>query len=265
MKNIYIPFLLSVSFFLFFSCKKNDPPQDLSFLLGENYYPLNVGKYIVYELDTITWFTPSGTNCIFQTDTCHSFLKEEIIGIDVDDEGNTNFILERYVRDDWNEDWQIKDVWNISKSDGTIERVEENLRFIKMVFPVDDGLRWEGNAFIDPNISNSFNGNSIKTYEFWDNDYFYSDVDQAEQIGNLTFDSIATIIQSDNENTQLFNYRYSVEKYARDIGLVYKEMRILDHNCCAFHPDTLQPCHDLPWEEKAERGFKLVQKVLEYN
>ena len=127
--------------------------------------------------------------------------------------------MERYVRDDWNEDWQIKDVWNISKSDGTIERVEENLRFIKMVFPVDDGLRWEGNAFIDPNISNSFNGNSIKTYEFWDNDYFYSDVDQAEQIGNLTFDSIATIIQSDNENTQLFNYRYSVEKYARDIGL----------------------------------------------
>lgn len=266
MKNIYfLTLLLSFSFVLLFSCKKKEPTQNLSIVLGENYYPLEVGKYIVYELDTIVWFQQQGTDCIFDKDTSHSFLKEEITKTYDDDEGNTNFVLERYVRFDLNEEWTIKDVWNITKSDAKIERVEENLRFIKLVFPVKDGIRWNGNAFVDSNISSSFNGNAIDFYDHWDRDYQYLNVDVPEQIGDLNFDSLATIVQTDNEISQQYNYRYSVEKYARNIGLVYKEMRILDTQCCSFHPDTLQPCLDLPWDERAERGIKLVQKVIEYN
>jgi len=265
MKNFYVPYLFACIFFLFFSCKKNNSPRNLSILLGENYFPLEIGKYIVYELDTISWVAQPGMDCVYLKDTSHSFLKEEIIDTYIDNEGNDNFILERYIRFDINEDWRIKDVWNISKSDARIERVEENIRFIKLTFPVEEGIRWNGNAFVDPNISTSFNGNAIDVYDYWDSDYYYSNVDQSEQIGDLSLDSITTIIQSDNANVQQYNYRYAVEKYARNIGLVYKEMQILDHNCCGFHPDTLQPCLDLPWEDKAERGFKLVQKIIDHN
>ncbi|MEL6865958.1 MAG: hypothetical protein AAFP19_16145, partial [Bacteroidota bacterium] len=69
----------------------------------------------------------------------------------------------------------------------------------------------------------------------------------------MMFDSVATIYQADNENA--IELRYSIEKYARNIGLVYREMRILD----------TQAIVDDPWEEKAQKGFIIRQQITRHN
>jgi len=233
MKNPFPLLFLSAILLFLFSCKKKNP-QDFTALQGENYYPLEVGKYIVYEVDTITWFEQTGTTCIFSSDTSHSYLKEEIVGTYFDNTGTESYILERFTRYHESEPWEIQDVWNITKHQSRVERVEENFRFIKMIFPVAEGSRWDGNAFIDTDTSLSFAGNLLELYRYWNPNYRYLEVDESQQIGAITLDSVATVVQSNTELTNNIRYRYSIEKYARNIGLVFKEMRIIDSDCCGL-------------------------------
>ena len=217
-------------------------------------------------MDTITWFEESGSTCIFGTDTTRSYLKEEVVSILDVNNGTTNYILERFFRKDLSEPWEIQDVWNIVKYDSKVERVEENLRFIKMVFPVAEGSQWNGNAFINADTSVAFAGSLVAIYQFWDSNYRYSRVDESEQIGSFNLDSVVTIIQSDTQLSDVINYRFSTEKYARNVGLVYKEMRIIESQCCGPQDSmSLSICQALDWEERAEKGFKLVQKVIDFN
>ena len=56
----------------------------------------------------------------------------------------------------------------------------------------------------------------------------------------------------------LIELREAIEKYARNVGLIEKQMRILDTQC-------IIECEGEPWEVKAEKGFILKQRILEFN
>ena len=55
--------------------------------------------------------------------------------------------VKRYYRPAANMPWILGDVWTQKRTTNTAERVEENVRFIKMEFPVKDGGTWQGNAY----------------------------------------------------------------------------------------------------------------------
>ena len=61
-------------------------------------------------------------------------------------------------------------------------------------------------------------------YEYWN--YRYITTDQAEDIGENHFEKVSTVEQVDYENA--IGKRYSIEKYAKGTGLVYKNMMILN-------------------------------------
>ena len=262
-------FILHFSFFFLFlfifSCKKTDAPQNVELLKGVNYFPLEVGKYITYEVDSIIYRIQSGSECTFVSDTSHSFLKEIIVDEYVDNEGAINFVVERFKKKLATDSWKIDDVWYTKKTETQVERVEEDLRFIKMIFPVREGERWKGNAFIYVDTIVVGNDNMV-FYGFWSNDYKYESVDVKEEIGTYTFDSVMTVVQSDASDFKI-NYRNSIEKYARNVGLVYKEMQILDRQCCGIDdtPSARDSCYQVPWEENAEKGLILYQRVIDYN
>jgi len=52
--------------------------------------------------------------------------------------------------------------------------------------------------------------------------------------------------------------RLSYERYARGVGLIEREMRILDTQC-------IEACSTKTWAEKAEKGFIVRQKIRDYN
>lgn len=204
------------------SCKKeNGIAPDI----GYNYYPTTTGWFIEYEIDSIVY--NDFTNTI---DTTHYYLKE-IIESEFKNAAETpSFRIERYKRKNLNEDWTISDVWFVYKSNTNVIRVEENVHFVKLIFPVKNGSRWNGN---------NFNSLGEQYYEF-------SNKDEVFKIGSLTFDSSVVVKQFENIN--LIENQEFKEVYARNIGLIYKEMI------------------DLKTEVNGtiKKGYRFYQKIISY-
>jgi len=259
-------FIFTICGLLQFSCSESTVGEDLTIVKGFNYQPLEIGKYITYELDSIVYRTQTGGDCMFMQDSSFHYLREEVVDVCEDNTGRESFVIERYTRKNLTDPWQVIDVWSTTMTNSQVERVEENLRFIKMVFPVSEGVNWDGNSFFQ-DTSVIIGGEVIDFYKHWSNEYEYGTIDVAEEINGIMFDSVATVIQSAPSENKL-NHRSSIEKYARGVGLIYKEMLILDTQCC-ISPDSLGLglifCDDIPWEVKAEKGLVLRQRVIDFN
>jgi hypothetical protein len=221
--------------FLWPSCKKNPatPPD-----VGYSYFPDATGKYVVYEVDSV-----------FQNDTLNSkdtlryLLKEVIESIFTDNEGRPSMRIERYMKY-YNPQvpysqmqWQLKDVWMATRTSTTAEKVEENVRYLKLVFPLSKGKDWNGNVY--------------NTKPEWE--YQVTEYDKPLVLGALSFDSTLTVEQI-NRNI-LTRTEYSVEKYARNVGLIYKEMLILDKQ-----PENAQDTP--PFNDTS--GYYYTAKAIEF-
>ncbi|WP_235293525.1 hypothetical protein [Portibacter lacus] len=247
MKNILL--FSSFSILLLFSCDKTIEEFDES-KYGYDYFPLSVGNTWVYAVDSTIYDDEGAT--IYNTS---SFVQEKIAGMYVDDTGDTIYKLERYWRTSDSMDWEITDVWTTYKTQAQAFRTEENLKFVKFVFPMLEGKRWNGNLYLDETTIVSVSGESLIMFAGWD-DYKCTSLDVAEEIGGINYSNVATILQTDDGGNNTVERRYALEKYARGVGLIYKEYEILD---------TQNSQSEAPWSEKAESGFILKQTLIEHN
>ncbi len=188
---------------LFFSCKKEEKeikkPKP-----GYNYAGLTVGKYIIYNVDSTFYNVP------FNIIETHQFqLKEWIESKYTDASGNEAYRIVRFKKDTAiSPDWVHQVVWNATINTSNFQKVEDNIRFVKLTFPIKQNKVW--------------NGNSMNTLAAWD--YEYTSIHQPETIGAVPFDSVTTVTQFDDENEILIQRQLYKEKYAANIGLVYKQI-----------------------------------------
>lgn len=257
MNKLLLILLLIVNFGVFWvSCGReveDYPAVDYA------YFPLETGKYIIYQVDSLSY---DEFNCTVDSGSVE--LKELITSKDTDGEGNVYYRTERYYRKNSNDPWQFKNVWVSQIVDYQAHRVEDNQRYIKLVFPVVDQKKWDGIIYIRRDTLVAVKGGAIDFYKDWD-DFKYTSVGEQEVINGKTYDEVLTVEQVDKINN--IERRYSIEKYAKGIGLVSKEMWILDTQCrnaCKGTGD-LSTCINTPWEYKAERGFILKQKIISHN
>jgi len=186
-----------------FGCKKDTPPK---VDLGYNYYPAAIGSWLIYDVDS-TVFDGFASDTIY-----YEFqIKEVLESTFMDDEGRESIRIERYKRDNTNAEWQIKDIWTTTVTENRVEVVEENVRYIKLTFPAKEGYTWNGNAFND--------------YE--KEDYAYEDVDVSTTVGGISFDSALTVLHV-NDSLPIIGQTKSLEKYARNVGMIYKEYIDMD-------------------------------------
>ena len=196
---IYIVF---TSITLIFGCKKSNSESVKYYY---NYFPLEIGAWIEYDVVDII-------HSQLGSDTAEYQLKEIAAEEFLDNEGRLTYRIERYWRDDSNANWSVKDVWYSNITRTTAEKVEENMRFTKLIFPINISKYWDGNAY-----------NNLEEWE-----YYYDSLHKPKLINNLSFDSTITVIQRDNEN--VVEYEKVKEIYATDIGLIYKRHIDLDIN-----------------------------------
>src|SRR4028119_2124332 len=79
--------------------------------------------------------------------------------------------------------WTIKDVWNYTKTNTTLELVEENIRITKLVFPVKTDATWNANAFnTQPELK-----------------YKYLFTDQVHAVNGTNFDQVLCVEQRDDK------------------------------------------------------------------
>ncbi|MDX1943243.1 MAG: hypothetical protein SFU99_21945 [Saprospiraceae bacterium] len=210
--------------------------------LGYDFYPLQVGKYWIYQVDSIIYDDEG-----LKVDTVHLFFREEITDWRLNNIGDTAFVAERFESYD-SVNWQIKEVFSLERTRTQALRNENNLRFIKLIFPINRNERWDGNRFFDSSIEIPVAGENIQPFLYWE--YRYTNVEKG----------IVTVQLADYEEN--VNIRQAEEKYAEGIGLTERTWVILSTQCGGN--GTLD-CGDLPWAEKAERGFIIHQRLVAHN
>ncbi len=232
MKRIFL--IVSLLPLLFISCKK----ETLDYkLFGKEYFPLRTGNYIIYTVDSIYYY-----DVTLSSDTFHYQLMERVDTMLTDSYGNNSFVINRYVRKDETQSWQLKRVWSACLFNDRAERQEENLRFMKLTFPVILNKSWRGNIYIVPD----------STYNYTpDWQYTYKAIDTTLHLNSIKLDS-CILVQQYNDQNQIEKH-IEREMYQKGTGLVYKESIQVGRQ-------TIDP---LQW--KPEKGRIVIYRFLEKN
>lgn len=172
---------------------------------GEEFFPLKIGLYFEYQVEQLEYLI-SGDAVAEDY-----FLREEVTesftsGID------SVFVMRRFTRASVDDSWEPFNTWQIRKSSQNVTVSEENTPFIKIVFPIQAGNSWDGNAQ---------NGLDEDVYVM---DSLYS----VYVLNDVQFDSTLTVIQNDNQDFIVEQDR-RFEIYGFGIGLVYREEQLLQY------------------------------------
>jgi len=192
--------ILYLILFVFLGCSKQQSQQAEMFY---EYFPDAPGHFVVYDVDSVVYDDFTG-----QTLTYNYQVKELIESRFIDGEGTESLRLERYIRQTASDSWEIKNIWQARRLPSRAEKTEENVTFIKLVFPPRQGQQWNGNAYNTFPLQNYRITEAHKPYLI---------------TPTLTFDSTVTVLQ--NEFFTLISEDYQLERYAKNIGLVFKRYR----------------------------------------
>jgi hypothetical protein len=187
---------------------------------GTEYYPTKIGKYVVYDVDSLVYVQlPKKDTLKYKYR-----IKEKLAENFTDNQGKQAIRMERYIK--WfnplksydSIPWKIKEVWMVNADANTIQVVESNVRYTKLVFPVVEKSSWNGNAF-----------NSVGDWEFK-----YDYINSPETINGTKFNNVLLVNQKFYD-TKISQQNYN-EKYAAEIGLVSRQIIDILSNSITAQP-----------------------------
>ncbi len=233
----YLCAILFASTVVLPSCNKED---DFVADFKYEYFPTDSGRYVIYDVDSInfnSFFIPP------LKDTIQFQVREVYQEVFIDGEGNRMRRIERSRRNDTIGNWQLTDVWYAGIIDNQAIWVEENLRYLKLVFPPKVGSNWNSNQYI--NIKPG-----IEFMEGWQPEI--TEIDVPKTINGITFDSTLTVVLANNTES-LIERITATETYAKGVGLIHKDWQWLKkQNVVAQFP------------QGTEDGFIVRMRVKEY-
>ena len=205
---------------IFSSCKKQDTFTSAAV---SEYYPLEVGKYITYDLDSTVFVNFGKKDTIIKYQA-----QDRIDSVLTDNLGRPAYLIHRFLRKNSSQSWAPNNTFLVVPTENTIEFVENNLRYVKLTIPVTEGFTWKGNNYLPADPYPSYDFASAFTQDW---DYTYDSLNVPLSLGSLSIDSTIKVAQIDelpgqdpqNPATIYAERTYSIEKYGKGIGLVYKE------------------------------------------
>ncbi len=204
------------------SCKKEDANFTSDSI--NDYFPLQVGKYITYNLDS-TVFINFG-----QTEVVNHYQAQDVVDAQITDNlGRPAFRIIRYLRTDSTQPWTPNNVFMAVPTKNSLEYVENNLRYLKLMLPIQQGFSWNGNSYIVDDPFANYQFSDVTLMDGWN--YTYDSVGVPLTINSLNIDSTITVDEIDEflgqdpsiPGTQFAEKTYSIEKYGKGIGLIYRD------------------------------------------
>ena len=226
---------------------------------GANFLPLKKGKYLIYDVDSTVYdvLDPMFHTVDTTTGKVSFQLKEVIADTLKDARGRLSYKIERYRRATATDEWLLKDVWYATRDGNTIERVEENQRFVKLVLPITASTVFNSAKYLDPYTDLTIGNETIRqAYLQWESKY--TDIDKPATVLNRAYDSTMTVTYVKNTD-KVIDHRYYYEIYARNVGMIYKRFELTSTTCNDC------PKAQLPWSVKSEKGFFLTMRLREFN
>ena len=242
------------------SCKKTISYPAIP--LTDYYITLQVGKYVTYRLDSLNFYYYG------QLDTITSYLaKDSVEGTSVDGTGATVWSVTRYLSDTSGDSWRPTETYTVSPTKQTIDMTENNLRFIKLAWPLDVGFSWTGNTYLPyAPYQDFFQYSSYTNLSLGSWNYTYTQVNQPFTVANgVTYDSATTVLQlpqaPDSTNvpitdpTSFASATYWSETYGKHIGLIYRHTEMWEYQPPT--PDGSQTGYKI--------GFEMTMSVVDHN
>lgn len=201
---IFVALLMIISIY---ACKKENKEVPATRYYYQ-YYPLKVGDYRIYSVDSIP-FKEGPT----AADTVHFQLKELVQSTYKDASGEQMYRVEVYRRPDEIATWQMVHVYATGLPQYYADVIDNNIRIVKLEFPVTEGHSWNANRF-----------NTTDSARFLASKYVQAH--KPYTAGGKTYDSVA-VVEIKNEN-DFVTKSYQAECYATNYGLVYSVTDELD-------------------------------------
>jgi hypothetical protein len=125
------------------ACTDDDAAQQ-TIDLGFSYQPADVGSEWIYKVDSFSYDDNTGSTNI---DT-FTYWYKEVVAQKLSgnaDETERTFLINRFFKYSDSAEWKQANSWRLIKSNTQIEKIEENISFIKLLFPLASGKKWNGN------------------------------------------------------------------------------------------------------------------------
>lgn len=198
---------------------------------GTDYFPLQVGSVWTYAVEeTLYSEVTAPQNGKYQ-------LKLTVTDSVKNSAGSYSYIVVRAKKNDGDVSWTSLDTWSIRKDDREVVVNEGNTPFKKLMFPVRNGLVWNGNEY-----------NTLG-----EDEYVIKSVELTEPINGMTFDNTIQVEQERNEDFIVFLDERD-EVYAKGFGLVRQSIKQL--NYCSTE--------DCIGQQKIKSGKVYLQVLLSY-
>lgn len=239
------------------SCKKTIYKYP-ALQLTDYFTPLQVGKYAIYRLDSLNFYYYG------QLDTITSYLaKDTIVGTSTDNSGRPIWLVTRYLSDTLNSGWIPNETYTITSTANTIEVVENNLRFIKLAFPISEGFSWTGDTYLPYAPYQdffSYSDGEHLSLGLWN--FTYQNVNKPYAVENTPYDSTITVLQvNDSANVPILDPNsyatrtYWSETYAKNVGLIYRHTEMWEY----------QPPTPNGTQVGYKIGFIVTMQMLQHN
>lgn len=169
------------------------------------YFPLETGRFMEYEVQEVSY-------AVGKTPVLSSYFLKEVYGPEtVGVGGQVQYQFKRYRRTTAQQNWAADSVGFAYLLPDRAVKAENNLPLVKMVFPLYEGLKWNGNHY---------NNLPPQTYEA-------RFIKTPFTVNSLSFaESLNIIRQNDSSLVTLVRF---TERYAPTVGLIYKESTALNY------------------------------------
>jgi hypothetical protein len=129
--------LLLALIVLLAGCRKDEQATPMD--PGHAYFPDQVGRWVEYQVDS-AW----RIDAVSVNDSKSYRLRQVIAAHYTDQAGRPALRIERFVLEEG--EWVIRDVWSAVRTTTGAEMTEENVRLLKLSFPVREGRTWDINV-----------------------------------------------------------------------------------------------------------------------
>lgn len=249
-----------------FSCNEK---EEFTSEKMEEYMPLAPGKYITYRLDSMV-FTNFGT-----VTQIHKYQVKFVVDAQIADNlGRPSYRIYRFIRDSvdatsWTpvQPWTNNGTFYITPLSDQLEVIEDNLRFIKLHLPIKDGFTWKGNRYLPSGTCSGATGPYCALYNFSNDedmadwDFFYDGNPTSFSYRGNTYANVLTVEEADESVNVPITIpsayaakSRAVEKYAKNIGLVYREYELWE-----YQPNIANP------SASHKIGFGITQWMIDHN
>jgi hypothetical protein len=233
-----------------------------------DFLPLQAGKYWIYQLDS-TVFTNFGRN-----EEVRSYQEKHVVDTTfADNTGRTSFRVYRFLRDSaGTQSWSAAGTYFITPTKQVVEVVEDNRRIVRLAAPLLPGFTWSGNRYLpDDTYEPAYNFSNDNIMDTWE--YTYGERG-TETFNGTVYTDVLPVYHADEGNNvgpdnrisvdTAYGYRsFSMDKYAKGIGLVYQELVLWEHETGRKEDRTT-----IPWRitfAQFYKGFGVKRTLLEHN